>query len=430
MTISQKYRNYSLAVLAIVLTVGFVSEYFIYGNTMRHTTDNVLLEYRRGVELAAARSDSVRLIDRLINRARMLTRIENRTDLDHYKTRLYDTMIYNPYAESKILYRAIKFPLKTPDGDYLVRFALPSLERQELSVAIIIASICFFIVFSAASFFGMRYMEHITHPFYELLKQMRNYDIRSPKPQPPVKTEVEELRELNDGLHSMMSRMHHDYDALKELMEYSSHELQTPLAIVGMKIEQLSQLCADNEQQLKYLLEIRNTLQRLSRLNRSVLLISRISSDHFYRQEKIDLQQVFETLATEHEELIEASSLRIGWQGREPFEVNIHPVLAEILVGNLLSNAIKYNRSGGQIGIDSSDGKLSIRNTYSNEIPDGNLFDRYVCSEKHEQASGLGLPIVKEICLHNDMKIAYDISPEHFTISLRRNPSDEAGKQV
>ncbi len=419
MTIGQKYRNFSFLLIVIVLTLGFIYEYIIYGNMMRHTTDDVLMEYRHSIEKSVARTDSILLLDRLINRHRILTKLTHRDSIRNFKERIYDTTIYNPYAESQILFRAIQFPLQARNEYYIVRFALPAMEQQELSMSIILSSVFFFIIFIIASFVGMRYMERITHPFYELLNQMRNYDIRSSKSQPEVKAEVDELQEFDRGLHSMMNHMHHDYGALKELMEYSSHELQTPLAVISMKVEQLSQLCEKNEEQLKYLIEIRNSLHRLSHMNRSVLLISRISSDHFYRQEDINLEQVLGNMLSEHEEILEAAQITVEWTEREPFEVKLHPVLADMLIGNLLSNAIKYNMPEGRIVLHATDDELMIRNTYSNTIPEGDLFDRYVCTKDHKEATGLGLTIVREICLHNELEVKACVTEKYFNVSLR-----------
>ena len=391
---------------------------------MRHTTDNVLLEYQRRMEEAVRENGSSRSFEEFMNKHRMLTRVKNLTEDDDAPEQIYDSIIYNPYAKTNVLYRVIRFPIAADDGHYIVRFALPTMERSELTLAILISSICFFIIFAGTSLFAMRYMERITHPLQDILDQIRNYDIRNPKQPERIKAQVEELEELSVGLHGMMKRMHHDYGSMKELMENSSHELQTPLSVIRMKLEQLSQLCADSEEQLQYIVEMRSTLQRLSSLNRSILLISRISSDHFYRQEQMNLQNVLQGLTAELEEILEASEIGIEWAHRNTFMVKIHPVLAEILMSNMLSNAVKYNKTGGRILIDCTEHELSIRNTYSNQIPEGNLFDRYICTKDHDQASGLGLPIVKEICNHNDLEVEVDITEEYFTIELHHKAAD------
>ena len=423
MNLSQKYRHHSLVVLFVVLILGFASEYIIYSNTIRHTTDNVLMEYRRDIEDFAHQSDSLIAFSCIISKHSAMRKVEADMHPD-YARGIYDSLIYSPYAEAEIVHRVAHFPVVTSEGEYEVRLVLPTMEKNELLVAILISSICFFIIFACTSLYAIRYMDRITRPFYKLLEQIRHYDIRSNKPLEPIETKVEEFQELSKGLYGMMNRMHHDYGAMKELLENSSHELQTPLSVIRMKLEQLSQLCANSEEQLKYIVEMRSTLQRLSSLNRSILLISRISNDHFWRQEKIDLKSVLEGFLTEHEEMIEAAQVSIEWKQREQFEVNIHPVLSEVLISNLLSNAMKYNMPHGKILIDCTAQSLTMKNTYSNIIPDGNLFDRYICSEEHEQASGLGLPIVKEICAHNDMEAKAGVEGNYFSITLSHKPKE------
>ena len=423
MNLSQKYRHHSLVVLIVVLILGFASEYIIYSNTIRHTTDSVLREHRLDIEQYAVKEDSVMPFNSIISKHSSI-RFVDEAYQPAYAEEIYDSLIFSPYAETKILYRVIHFPVTTTKGEYEVRLVLPTMEKSELLVAILISSICFFIIFACTSLYAIRYMNRITAPFYKLLEQIRHYDIRSNKPIDTIDTKVEEFQELSKGLYGMMTRMHHDYGAMKELLENSSHELQTPLSVIRMKLEQLSQLCANSEEQLRYIVEMRSTLRRLSSLNRSILLISRISNDHFWRQEKIDLKQVLEGFLTEHEEMIEATQISIEWKRREQFEVNIHPVLSEVLISNVLSNAMKYNMPHGKILIDCTKECLTLKNTYSNIIPDGNLFDRYICSEEHDEASGLGLPIVKEICTHNDMCAEADIEGNYFSITLSHSPQE------
>ena len=426
MNIAQKYRRQSLIILIIVLIIGCLTEFLIYSYAIRRTTDDVLSEYRCDIEEFAAHNDSLIPFSSIVMKHSRIREVEpEEITPDKKIENNYDSLIYSSYGGEPILYRVLRFPVKTAAEDYIVALTLPTLEQHELAVAIVIASFCLFLLFVMASYFSVRYMRQAMRPFYQMLQFIREFDIRSKKLEKPMDTGLDELNELATGLYSMTSRMQHDYQALKELMENASHELQTPLAIFNLKLEQLAQLCAHNEQQLEYIAEMRRTILRISSFNRSLILISRISSDHFYRQEELCLDCLIDNYIGEHIEIFEMRNISVSWKSHKSCRVKLHPLLSEILINNLMSNALKYNKPHGKIDIDCQERSVSISNTYANIIPEGDLFERYICSKGYNEASGLGLTIVREICLHNNFRAEVNITDELFTITVHNEQDDD-----
>ena len=74
------------------------------------------------------------------------------------------------------------------------------------------------------------------------------------------------------------NRSYKAYEEQKQFIENASHELQTPLAIVRGKVELLAESDSLTEQQMKELDEIYSTLGRAVKLNKSLLLLSRIEN--------------------------------------------------------------------------------------------------------------------------------------------------------
>lgn len=420
MKLVRKYRRYSLAVLTVVLVLGCVSQYCIYSYSIHRTTDDVLREYRRDIEEYAAEHDSLMTFSSVELKHSYLRAVGNRTGrAPRIDETICDSLLYSVYEGEPIVYRVLNFPVSTTRQDYIVTLTLPTLEQHELVAAVVISSLGLFLLFVGASLFALRYMDRVLNPFYCLLNRMRNYDIRARIPAPPEPTDIDEFNELGEGLYGMMQRMHHGYGALKELVENTSHELQTPLAVVQMKLERLQQLCMGSEEQMQCIAEVQDAMRRMSRYNRSLMLIARISSDRFYQRERIDLTRLAERFFRECGEILSARSLQVEWHREGNFSANLHPILAEILLNNILSNAVKYSDDGGRIVVWCDVSGLSVENAYSNAIPDGDLFERYIRSHEHTASTGLGLPIVREICIRNGLIVSVDFTAGRFRLRLR-----------
>lgn len=421
MKLARVYRRYSLLVLTVVLVLGCISQYCIYSYSIHRTTDDVLREYRRDIEEFAAENDTLSLLGNIELKHSYLRRASRDAVRPRVRQTIYDSLIYSAYEQEPIVYRVLNFPVSTARRDYIVTLTLPTLEQHELVLAVIVSSVGLFLLFAGASLYAPRYMRRTMGPLYRILARMRSYDIREREPERPEVTDIDEFNELNAGLHQMMSRMRHDYKALKELMENASHELQTPLSVAAMKLEQLQQLCMHDERQMQYIAAVQDSLRRVSRFNRSMMLIARISSDQFYRREAVSLTALAKCFLEDHGEFVTAREVRVRWSASEEFVAHLHPMLAEMLVNNVLSNALKYNCRGGEIRIRTDAEMFCVENTYGNTIPEGDLFERYVRSEAYPQSTGLGLPIVREICIHNRLRAAAEATRSLFRLAISRD---------
>jgi signal transduction histidine kinase len=79
----------------------------------------------------------------------------------------------------------------------------------------------------------------------------------------------------------MTSKMSSDYKNQKKFTENASHEFQTPLAIKG-KIDLLLQ--ENTLKEMTLLISIEEATSRLSRINKSLLLLSKIENQQYEKQ--------------------------------------------------------------------------------------------------------------------------------------------------
>lgn len=248
----------------------------------------------------------------------------------------------------------------------------------------------------------------IWHPFYETLAQVNRFDINSEMPLKLEEPGIHEFRQLNKVLTRMAQKMQSDYKSLREFNENASHELQTPLSVIRSQLELMQQMEILNENQIKIINVIYGSVQRLSKLNQGLLLISKIENQQFNTTEEINLNMIVNNIYNEFEELIHLRKIMVEKNYNDEVTLKMNPVLAEIMISNLLSNAVRYNIVDGFIQITTGKNTLSIINSGTElKANPSELFERFRKANQSGEGVGLGLYIVRKICENYGFKINY-----------------------
>ncbi len=194
-----------------------------------------------------------------------------------------------------------------------------------------------------ALFFTNRYvLRGMWKPFYQLLQQLKSFDVSKKTVQNTNILKVDEFRELQQAIDLMAEGVIKDYQSLKIFTENASHEMMTPLAVINSKLDNLVQdetLSADQFEQLQ---DIYNASNKLSRLNQSLLLLVKIDNHLINDVEEINLKTIVEEKLTHLQEIIRVKQLMVSdFLQDKVIAANIQ--LIDILLNNLLSNAIRHN---------------------------------------------------------------------------------------
>ena len=171
----------------------------------------------------------------------------------------------------------------------------------------------------------------------------------------------------------------------------------------------LSQSEKLKEEQMNAIQSISETTNRLSKLNQSLILLTKIDNRQFGKTENIDVSNLFQRLLNNYEELFLSKEISVIKNISPGIRLTINETLAEILIINLLSNAIKHNIDRGGINIELNENVLAISNTGNN--PDTNpvvYFERFKKGSDSSESLGLGLSIVKKICEVYNFSISYN----------------------
>jgi len=259
----------------------------------------------------------------------------------------------------------------------------------------------------------------ILSPFNKTLHIIQSFSLRQKEKITFPATRTKEFQQLNGFLKKMTDKAVEDYTSLKAFTENASHELQTPVAIMRGKLDLLMESGLKDEQAIM-IAEVQNTLDKLSRINNSLTLLTKLENHEYETKEPIHLSDLFNNAIAGFAELMEMKSIQLNTAIEKNVYVSLHPLLTDLLLNNLISNAIRHNIKNGCIEATLTPSELVIKNTGNRpEVPTEELFKRFKKGNHCNNSIGIGLSIVKQICERNNFTIAYIFADGWHILSMR-----------
>ncbi|MFY7666130.1 sensor histidine kinase [Flavobacterium sp.] len=257
-------------------------------------------------------------------------------------------------------------------------------------------------------------------PFYITLEQIRGFEIdKNQKPEFPS-TDIDEFNNLNASLERLIDKNTNIYNTQREFIENAAHELQTPLALFQSRIDIMLQLDLSKEQSV-LVGSLNNDVARMNRLNKNLLLLSKIENENFPDKQEILLNEYIKKHLDFFTEQAKSKNLSIITEFTENLKIIVNPALLEVLLNNLFLNSIRHNVKNGKIVITIAGNTLAFLNSGQEAaLSNDKLFNRFSKSDPSSQGNGLGLAIVKKITELNHWNISYSFynSLHGFTITF------------
>jgi signal transduction histidine kinase len=307
--------------------------------------------------------------------------------------------------------------VKINDSLYSIKLRQSIFENEDL--VIILALYLFLIItvsFGVSFFISKKMNKTIWADFESNLRAIERFNFGDNKRITLLESTIDEFDRLNRVINSLTEKLIADYLSLKEFTETASHEIQTPLSVALMNLDEALQMDL-NEEAFKKILTSINALKRLSALNQSLILLTKIENRQFKADGDLSLNDLISRKLQEFSPLFESKELDVELKYEQDFILKMNDQLADLLFNNLLSNAINHNLKGGSIQLVIRQAELIICNTGDpNSLTDDTIFDRF--TRGNSKSFGLGLAIVRKICETHHLEIHYTNDKLHcFTIS-------------
>lgn len=250
----------------------------------------------------------------------------------------------------------------------------------------------------------------VADPLVDTAKQARLVSILAFDEFKPDLKRGDEIGELNRALSEMAATLHTRWDSERDLedkrqqfVSAASHDLKTPLALIGGYAEAIAQDISP-EENARYLAAIEQETARMNGLVREMLDYTRLDrTDELKNRKTLNLTALVRDMLTEYAPLFEKR--RLTADIADGVRIRGDETLLRRAVGCLLENAAKYSPENGRVSVrltNSRNHLLTVENDCEpipeDELP--RLFEMFYRGDKARDRAGghgLGLAILQKI---------------------------------
>lgn len=409
--------------LTFILTVWAIFFYVTMIDEVNDEVDDALEDYSETIIIRALAGEELPSKTNGSNNQYYMMEVskeyaESREDIQ-YK----DSMVYIEEKEETEPARILTTIFKDDEGRYHeLTVSTPSIEKDDLRDAIqvwiiflYVALLFCIIIISVWVFYrNMR-------PLYVLLHWLDGYQTGKKNKPLSNETQITEFRKLNEAAIRYVERTEQMFEQQKQFIGNASHEIQTPLAICRNRLEMLMEDDSFSEKQLEELMKTHQTLEYITKLNKSLLLLTKIDNGQFTDTKQLELNGLLKQYLQDYEEVYDYRNIEVTIDEQDIFNVTINESLAVALLTNLLKNAFVHNIDGGHIRITVTKNSITFRNSgVKNPLDKEHIFERFYQGTKKEGSTGLGLAIADSICRLQHLSIRYYFEQKEHCFEISR----------
>ena len=383
--------------------------YYVVMSEVHGEQDKMLSEYSEILMLDYLTSDSLTFDTRRSNMDFYLTHIttEEADATPHILFSDREMYIYthDDYEPARVL----ETIFQNAKGEYLkLTIYIPSIDTDDLVEAIFSCIVILFVVLTILALaINILIYKRSMAPLHRLLSWISGLKIETAPAPLDNPTDIQEFRQLNTAVETFATRAQQDYERQKEFIGNASHEIQTPVAVCRNRLEMLANTDL-SEEQLSEVMKTIQTLNYISRLNRTLLLLTKIDNRQFTETETIDINAQMRTLIEDYSLAYGYKKIQVDYTEQGTMRTVMNATLATTLLANLLKNAFVHTADGGKIIVSITETTITVSNTAEHGPLDGRrIFDRFYQGSKKEGSTGLGLAVVKAIATLYGMEISY-----------------------
>ena len=217
---------------------------------------------------------------------------------------------------------------------------------------------------------------------------------------------MEGFNQIGAAINAMAQELSGTETLRTDFIANVSHELKTPLAVMGNYATMLQRPGITEEEKNEYAKAISEAARKLAQLITNILKLNKLENQQIFpTPQEFDLgEQLCESLLG-FEDAWEAKNLEIETDIQDDVRIQSDPELLSLVWNNLISNAVKFTPDGGTIGLSlktQSDSVIvQVRDTGCGMKPETgmHIFEKFYQGDiSHAtQGNGLGLALVKRV---------------------------------
>lgn len=397
------------AVLIPLMALWATLFYFMTVDEINDEADDALADYSELIIIRMLAGRELPPLNSGSNNSYSITPIDREYAESKSHIIYYDAEVYIPEKEETEPARILSTIFRDNDDNYYeLKVAMPTFEKNDLVRTILFWIILLYLIL-LFTLIGLTtwIFHHSMKPLYALLQWLDSYTPGKHNSPVPDNTNITEFHRLNVAAQEAAHRSEELFERQKQFIGNASHELQTPLAILGNRIEWLLDKTEPNEKQVEELFKMQRSLNHIVRLNKTLLLLTKIENGQFPESDDVDIADLIREQAPLYNEIYESRHIACHIDLPDHFVVSMNDSLASTLVTNLLKNAYVHTNPNQTIDVVLHGRTLTIANDGDAPLDAEHIFDRFYQGNKKEGSTGLGLALVKAVCHYYNCDIAY-----------------------
>lgn len=217
---------------------------------------------------------------------------------------------------------------------------------------------------------------------------------------------TEGFNEIGKAINKMAEELSGTETLRTDFIANVSHELKTPLAVMGNYATMLQRPGITEEEKNEYSKAISEAARKLAQLITNILKLNKLENQQIFPQpQEFDLGEQLCQCLLGFEDAWEAKNLEIETDIEDDVTIKSDPELLSLVWNNLISNAVKFTPDGGTIGVSlKTDGNtviVQVHDTGCGMKPETgmHIFEKFYQGDTSHatQGNGLGLALVKRV---------------------------------
>lgn len=410
MKLFYRVLNHLLVGIVVVLTGWAIGFYWAIVDEINDEVDDSLEDYTELIIIRSVAGKELPAHDSGSNNQYFIKEVSESYVRTHERIRYQDTMVYISEKGETEPARILTTIFQNKQGQhYEVSVYTPTIEKKDLRESIFQLLVCLFVLLLITILLINICVFHWSmRPFYVLLDWL--YKFRLGQKNVPLHnpTNTTEFQKLNQAVQRYAEHSEEMFEQQKQFISNASHEIQTPLAVCQNRLEMLMEDEQLTEHQLDEVVKTYQALEYVSKLNKSLLLLSRIDNHQYSEVKDICLNELLHRYLDDYQEVYAYRNITVRVEEKEKMMVRMDEVLATILMTNLLKNAFVHNVDDGSIQIIIDCNHICFCNTgIDHPLDEKRIFERFYQGNKKEGSTGLGLAIVAAVCRQNQLQVSY-----------------------
>lgn len=414
-----------LSLLAtLILFCWSVFFYYTIMNEVNDEVDDSLEDYAEMIIIRSVRNEALPTASSGSNNQFFLREITPQYAAQTPHVRYEDRDVFIEEKDEFEPARVLTYIFQNDDGKFFeIEVSTPHIDKKDLRGAIFYWIVFLFLaILLCILLLNLWTIGHSMRPLRKLLRWLDKYRVGEDNRPLDNPTKIYEFRKLNEVVKESIERTEVAYEQQKMFIGNASHEMQTPLAICSSRLEMLLEDPSLTERQMEEIVKTRQTLEQLSRMNRSLLLLTKIDNGQFADVADVNFTESIQRLLPDYEMVYASKNIRLQTELQGDFIVRMDESLAQTLLSNLLKNAFVHNHEGGEITIKATTDSLLFENTGAPESLNRDyIFERFYHSSDNRQSLGLGLAVVKAICQRYGLRIDYAFNNGKHAFTIVKN---------